>query len=74
MISSLIVTIASFLTLCVLLLIKVVRDNSIDGLIIVVWIIGIILLVFGLMDLNLLIFHIYINFQGLTTYQWLMNR
>lgn len=41
---------------------------------IVACLIGFILGIFGIMDINLLVFHIYLNLQGMTTYQWIMSR
>lgn len=49
-------------------------DSSQLARIIVIWIIGLVLLVFGFLLLNLIILHIYLNATEQTTYQFLQRK
>ena len=39
---------------------------------IITWVFGIIIGVFGILDVGLIIFHIRIKIQGVSTYQWVI--
>lgn len=49
-------------------------DNTQLIRIILAWIIGLVLLVFGFLLLNLIILHIYLNATDQTTYQFLQRK